>query len=266
MESVIIELENFSKKLDSLIAIFDENGKEFGNERYLSWKRSFEKFLEEYLPSEVKIFQSKLPVLAYLIKRNDQSGTEFFFEYFYLPIDSYLKSLILDLVNKEYFPPLTQPKTKSKTLRPMNKVFIVHGRDETYKEKVARFINSLGLEPIILHEQTSRSRTIIEKIDHYSNDVDFAIVIYTADDLGNIKCEAEKHNLNLRARQNVIFEHGYLIAKIGRENVIPLVLSEGLELPNDMSGIVYLINQDWKLSIAKEMKEAGYNVDFNKIM
>ncbi|QQO85948.1 nucleotide-binding protein [Shewanella algae] len=111
----------------------------------------------------------------------------------------------------------------------------------------------------------SSGRTIIEKIEHYS-DVGFAIVLYTPDDVGNVKSEAE--NLNVRARQNVVFEHGYLIGRLGRENVSALVDGK-LELPNDISGVVY-INLDegsaWQLQLAKEMKQSGYDIDMNKLI
>jgi len=66
-------------------------------------------------------------------------------------------------------------------------------------------------------------------------------------------------------RQNVVFEHGYLIAKLGRERVVPLV-SGRVELPSDISGIVYVDDTNWQIEIAKEMKSVGYSVDFNKII
>ncbi len=146
-----------------------------------------------------------------------------------------------------------------------SKVFIVHGHDQAAQTKVARFIEKLGLEAIILHEQASSGRTIIEKIEHYSN-VDFAIVLYTPDDLGNVKIKADE--LNGRARQNVVFEHGYLIGKLGRENVVALV-EPPIELPNDISGVVY-INIDeglaWQLQLAKEMKQSGYEINMNDLI
>lgn len=146
-----------------------------------------------------------------------------------------------------------------------NRVFIVHGHDESAQNKAARFVEKLGFEAIILHEKASSGRTIIEKIEHYS-DVGFAIVLYTPDDVGNVKSEAE--NLNVRARQNVVFEHGYLIGRLGRENVSALVDGK-LELPNDISGVVY-INLDegsaWQLQLAKEMKQSGYDIDMNKLI
>jgi predicted nucleotide-binding protein len=66
-------------------------------------------------------------------------------------------------------------------------VFIVHGRKEGPREAVARLVTKLGLDPIILHEQASGGRTIIEKIEHHS-DVGFAVVLLTGDDLGGPAC------------------------------------------------------------------------------
>lgn len=145
------------------------------------------------------------------------------------------------------------------------RVFIVHGHDESAQNKAARFVEKMGFEAIILHEKASSGRTIIEKIEHYS-DVGFAIVLYTPDDVGNVKAEAE--NLNVRARQNVVFEHGYLIGKLGRENVSALVDGK-LELPNDISGVVYIPLDEgaaWQLQLAKEMKQSGYDIDMNKLI
>lgn len=160
-------------------------------------------------------------------------------------------------------------KTKSNTEKfkesELTRVFIVHGHDESAQNKAARFVEKLGFEAIILHEKASSGRTIIEKIEHYS-DVGFAIILYTPDDVGNVKSEPD--NLNVRARQNVVFEHGYLIGRLGRQNVSALVDGK-LELPNDISGVVY-INLDegsaWQLQLAKEMKQSGYKIDMNKLI
>lgn len=146
-----------------------------------------------------------------------------------------------------------------------NRVFIVHGHDESAQNKAARFVEKLGFEAIILHERASSGRTIIEKIEHYS-DAGFAIVLYTPDDVGNVKSEPD--NLNDRARQNVVFEHGYLIGKLGRQSVSALVDGK-LELPNDISGVVYISLDEgsaWQLQLAKEMKQSGYRIDMNKLI
>ena len=146
-----------------------------------------------------------------------------------------------------------------------SKVFIVHGHDNAAKEAVARFVENLGFEAIILHEQASSGKTIIEKIEEYTN-VGFAIVLYTPCDLG--ASQEKKGELKPRARQNVIFEHGYLIGRIGRENVCALVKG-GIETPNDISGVVYIKmdeSEAWKYQVAKEMKACGYEFDSNKLL
>ena len=148
-----------------------------------------------------------------------------------------------------------------KMIQEKNKVFIVHGHDNETKQEVARFIESIGLETIILHEKASRSMTIIEKIEHYSSEANFAIVLYTPCDKGRGVKETNVPARN-RARQNVVFEHGYLMAKIGRENVCALVKGE-IETPSDISGVVYTpldSNGGWKIELTKELKACGYTV------
>ncbi len=156
----------------------------------------------------------------------------------------------------------TTPSTPKVVARNKRKVFIVHGRDNEAKQEVSRFIEKLGLEAIILHEQANAGMTIIEKIEHYSNDADFALVLYTPCDLGRGAHEAHVSPKN-RARQNVVFEHGYLMAKLGRENVCSIVKGD-IETPNDISGVVYVTLDPygaWKSEVAKELKACGYVIN-----
>lgn len=145
--------------------------------------------------------------------------------------------------------------------RNKRKVFIVHGRDNEVKQEVARFIEKIGLQSIILHEQASAGMTIIEKIERYANDADFALVLYTPCDHGRGVHETKVPARN-RARQNVVFEHGYLMAKLGRENVCALVKGE-IETPNDISGVVYVgfdAQGAWKSEVSKELAACGYDI------
>lgn len=144
-----------------------------------------------------------------------------------------------------------------------NRVFIVHGHDNEMKIDVARFIDKIGLESIILHEQASKGQTIIDKIDEYTN-VSYGIVLYSPCDLGKAKNDTE---LKERARQNVVFEHGYLIGKLGKNKVIALNKGD-IETPSDIGGVVYIpynTHEGWKISIIKELKENNFEIDYNKI-
>jgi len=155
-------------------------------------------------------------------------------------------------------------------------VFIVHGHDEKLKTQVACFLEQLELQPIILHEQADRGQTIIEKFEKHSN-VSFAVVLLTPDDEGRkIKSEkpgwsdpvfVEEMPMMPRARQNVIFEFGYFIGKLGRGNVCGLYC-EGVELPSDYSGVLYtkVDNQGaWQFKLVKELEAAGFDVDANRL-
>lgn len=150
----------------------------------------------------------------------------------------------------------------SNKTQPNNKVFIVHGRDNAAREEVARFVEKFGLKAVILNEQANLGKTLIEKIEEYT-DVGFAVVLYTPCDQGGLN--KEKLNLQPRARQNVVFEHGYLLARLGRKRVCAL-RKKDVEVPSDMNGIVYVEyqdNGDWKLKLAQEMKKADLAVDMN---
>lgn len=144
-------------------------------------------------------------------------------------------------------------------------IFIVHGQDSEAKEVVARFIERLGLSAIILHEQASSGKTIIEKIEKYS-DVDFAVILLTPDD--EVVSYDKKSKPQMRARQNVIFELGFFIAKLGRQNVCALYKKD-VEIPSDYYGVLYIpmdSNGAWRAQLASEMKAARLPIDMNKII
>lgn len=140
------------------------------------------------------------------------------------------------------------------------KVFIVHGHDGELKHAVARTIEKQGIQTVILSEQINGGKTIIEKIEAHS-DVGGAICLFTADDIGQKKIATEGQP---RARQNVVFEAGYFMGKLGRDRVVFLADS-GIELPSDLSGVVYTNTANWQVELLKELRAMGYQVDFNKL-
>ena len=149
-----------------------------------------------------------------------------------------------------------------------DKVFIVHGHDGELKEKTARILTKLNSAPIILHEQADCGRTIIEKFEANAEDCGCAIILLTADDLGQSKREKEQGvQPNNRARQNVVFEMGYFMGRLTRKHVFVL-LDEGVEKPGDLDGLVYVSssNDYWVVRLGKELKNCGYNVDMNKLI
>lgn len=129
------------------------------------------------------------------------------------------------------------------------KVFIVHGHDEHLKNEVFIFLSKEGFEPVILHHEINEGLTIIEKLEKHIDKVSYAVVLYTACDKGKAKNDVE---LSDRARQNVVFEHGWLISKLSRKNVAAIV-EEGVEFPGDLSGLVRIPKSEWKYQLSKEL-------------
>jgi predicted nucleotide-binding protein len=146
------------------------------------------------------------------------------------------------------------------------RVFIVHGHDDAMKESVARVIERLQLDAIVLHEQPNLGHAVIEKFEDYS-DVRYAVVLMSPDDVGCVKGK-EPEGLQLRARQNVIYELGFFAGKLGRGNVA-VIYKEGIEMPSDYLGVLYLPYDaagQWKLALAGELRSAGVEVDLNLLV
>jgi predicted nucleotide-binding protein len=143
-------------------------------------------------------------------------------------------------------------------------IFIVHGHDEAAMHEVARCIGQLGLHAIILHEQPDKGRTIIEKFEDHT-DVGFAVVLLTPDDMGYPKDKPSE--AKPRARQNVVLELGYFSGILGRANVCALLKGD-IEIPSDYAGVLYTPMDAagaWKVTLAREIKAAGIDVDLNKL-
>lgn len=177
----------------------------------------------------------------------------------------YLKELKEDMLEKDE-KPMMDAYNDSENYELHNathqnkKIFVVHGHDEALKEKVARLVEKQGFEAIILSEQSNNGKTIIEKFEENS-EVGAAICLFTGDDIGKAKSEPEEKQ---RARQNVVYEAGYFMRKLGREKVV-MVVDKGIELPSDLQGVVYTNSNDWNVKVLQELQSMGYEVDFNKL-
>jgi predicted nucleotide-binding protein len=147
------------------------------------------------------------------------------------------------------------------------RVFVVHGHDGEVKETVARFLEKIGLVPVILHEQPNEGRTIIEKFEVSSDDAGFAVVLLTPDDVGGPTSQSPT-KLNPRARQNVILELGYFMGRLGRARVCALHRG-GVELPSDFQGILYVefdAAGAWRTKLAQELVQAKLTIDIQGLM
>lgn len=157
--------------------------------------------------------------------------------------------------------------TKSSTDKATNKVFVVHGHNESAKNNLDIFLRENGLEPIVLHRQADEGLTIIEKFEKHS-EVGYAFILLTPDEIAYLKAEDSKpddeRKKEYRARPNVIFEFGYFIGKLGRSRVCCLHTGN-VSLPSDVNGMIYKSFNNNNIeeaaySILKDLRAAGYKV------
>ena len=143
------------------------------------------------------------------------------------------------------------------------KVFVVYGHDEIARTQLDAMLRRWDLKPIILDQVASGGKTIIEKLEEYSADVNYAIILATPDDEG--KCLTEE-KMRKRVRQNVVLELGMFLSKLGREKVaILLKEADEFERPSDIEGLIYIPFknnvEEAKVSLAKELAEQNYQID-----
>lgn len=147
------------------------------------------------------------------------------------------------------------------------KIFVVYGHDDIARTQLEALLRRWDLEPIILDQQASGGQTIIEKLEEYSDEVGYAIVLATPDDDGRAKTEDDFRS---RVRQNVVLELGMFLAKLGREKVaILLKEAKDFEKPSDIQGLIYIPFQNKVDEVAiyliRELSRQGYNIDSAKI-
>ena len=219
----------------------------------------------------------------YLLKYLDKQGWIALCEYppskynievgYILTVEGYARLVELEKANAESSKGFRKDDSSTEISTPQNQtrpkhmrdVFIIHGRDNGTKETVARFIEQLGLNPIILHEQPNQGQTIIEKFERHA-EVAFAIALLTPDDTGGLS--GDEQSIKPRARQNVIFELGYFMGKLDRGRVCALK-EENVEIPSDYDGVLYIPLDEsggWKMTLMRELKSAGFEVDVDRVL
>lgn len=149
---------------------------------------------------------------------------------------------------------ITENKNSDIQVDSAEKIFVVHGHDNSFKDETCIFLSDLGFEPIVLHRMPDGGLTIIEKFEKYSN-VKYAIVLLTPDDYAfkadELKKPEKDRKGEFKARQNVIFELGFFIGSLGRKSVC--CLYKDIELPSDISGLIYK-------KVTRSVEEVGYEI------
>lgn len=165
----------------------------------------------------------------------------------------YFRDALQDIVKAEKVDPSSDVENNN-----ANKIFIIHGHDEAMKKDVQLLLSRAELDDVVLHERPDIGRTIIDKLIEESSPACYAIALLSPDDITGEGL--------YRARQNVILEIGYFLGKLGKSKV-RLLKKGGIEIPTDLSGILYTHYDEsgsWKIRLLKEMKEVGIEIDIEK--
>lgn len=167
---------------------------------------------------------------------------------------------VVNEIDKPHIKSNTQYTENKNNIQKENKVFIIHGHDGGFKDKVALHLKDHDIDYVILSEALDRGKNILDKFESEIKTCKAAIVIYTPDD------KLDELEGTYQARPNVLFEHGYAISALGRENVIMLVnkVDRDITLHSDIQGLAYKeAKDDWKYKLLKELQASGIKVKWD---
>jgi len=133
-------------------------------------------------------------------------------------------------------------------------VFVVHGHDDLARLQVEQFLTQTGCEPIVLRDQTDAGlNTMLQKFLQHASRAAYAVVIATPDDF----IVSTRRRKTARARQNVLFELGFFMGRLGADRVC-LARKGNVEIPSDLLGVHYLdLDQEWRIELARKLAESG---------
>jgi predicted nucleotide-binding protein len=148
------------------------------------------------------------------------------------------------------------------------RVFVISGSDEEMKKAVTKALTKLWLTPIVLCEEPGHGKKIIEQSAEYA-DVNFAVVLLSPDEYAYAKT-GEHSKRKLRPQQEVIFELGFVLGKLGKDNVMVLFReSDTFDVPTIFASLKVTAFDDrdsWKLALLRELGKSGYIVDGDRIL
>ncbi len=255
---------DFGSLIVDLETLASSSKEDFSNEFWNSYETYVDKFNLLLKDLQVLGFFKELKFIEH-VPFSDQSFTTGFTKHEQAKLREITNASnsLLQKVKLLLSPPASDNKVNNQVRS--NKIFVVHGHDNEMKLDVAQTLQKLDLDPILLHEQPNRGRTIIEKITDYAH-VSFAVVLLSPDDLAYPE-EKTSDEAKYRARQNVIFELGYFLGRLGRQNVIAIYRKKkDFEIPNDYNGVLWIeYKNGWYFELIKELQACNFDVDANKL-
>jgi predicted nucleotide-binding protein len=117
-----------------------------------------------------------------------------------------------------------------------SRVFIVHGRNRVHREKLEKILLAEKLDPVVIQSMARTGSDLLGFLEDKIRDCLAGFILLTPDDEGRLYEYGQE--LCQRARQNVIFEAGYLTALFRDTNRICFLKQGDMEIPSDLSGLL----------------------------
>jgi predicted nucleotide-binding protein len=172
----------------------------------------------------------------------------------------------LPSTEKKMFP---NPSTTSSPRTLSRRIIVVSGADNEMKQALTGALTKLSLIPVVMCEEPSQGKKIVENFTRDYSDVGFAVVLLSPDDFGYAKNE-DATKRKLRPRQDVVFELGFLLGKLSKGNVLVFFREfANFEIPTDFEGIKLIPFDDrdsWKLALIRELSNCRLVVDGDRIL
>ena len=144
-------------------------------------------------------------------------------------------------------------------------VLVTCGNNQLMKDDVVSILEKLELK-IVLRESLAQEETSFAQSIEADESIQFAIVVLCADEMGYKKTQTP-NEAKARARQQLLFDLGFMVGKIGRDRVF--VLHEDIEFPTGFFDVLYTpyaSNGGWQLELLRQLKKAGFKVDANRLI
>lgn len=110
------------------------------------------------------------------------------------------------------------------------RIFLSHGRSLDWMKVQNYLERDLKYSTLELAQEPNLGRTVLQKLSDETSRCSYAVIVMTGDD----RVEDE-----IRARENVLHEIGFLQAKYGLRNVA-LLHEAGVNIPSNIHGLVYI--------------------------
>lgn len=131
------------------------------------------------------------------------------------------------------------------------KILIIHGHGSDRYRLTEWLRTTLGLTDLLIMQQEFGSgRALPEKFESMAEQADGAIAVATPDDLGGVVGSVPEQ---LRARQNIWIEIGWIWGRLGRDK-LTLLCRGNIEVPSDLQGMEYYRYNDSPLEVTESIR------------